>query len=200
MKFNGGLVKLGSTYLVKSATINCSSWNHAQTISWTNTDQVSQRRAASLTHYEFIRQRRYNSDHSLWNVMHMNSVDTTHCLCNNYIINSDWCILFDMHRAGIWSQSFPSALFHLMACRMLGAKQLLEAMLSYRHLTISKKSQWNLNPNTNVFPHQNAFQNLYKMSTSLPLPQRVNIMFGLMKFVLHCDAYLGLLTISRVEK
>ena len=50
-----------------------------------------------------------------------------------------------------------SALFQIMACRLLRAKPLSEPMLGYSQLDILRnKLQWNFNQNTKLFIHANA--------------------------------------------
>ena len=60
-----------------------------------------------------------------------------------------------------------------MACRLTGAKSLSEPMLEYCivNWTLGNKLQWNLNQNSCVFIHENAFENVvWKMAAILSRP------------------------------
>ena len=68
-------------------------------------------------------------------------------------INSPLAVVYMCQWAG-------SALVQLMACRLFGAKLLLEPCWLIGNWTLMNKFQWNSNQNTNLFIHQNAFKNV----------------------------------------
>ena len=56
-------------------------------------------------------------------------------------------------------QGVGSALFQIMACRLFGPKPLSQPMLDLCQLDRGNKLQWNLNENSKLFIHENAFEN-----------------------------------------
>ena len=79
------------------------------------------------------------------------------------VINSSPPSVAYMNR---WTRS---ALVQVMACCLFGAKPLPEPMLTYWELN---QIQWNLNQNTKLFIHENAFENvIWKMVAISSRPQ-----------------------------
>ena len=62
-----------------------------------------------------------------------------------------------------------------MACRLIGAKPLLEPMLEFVNWTHRKKLWWNFNQNSYILIQENAFENIVcETAIILSRPRRVN--------------------------
>ena len=57
-------------------------------------------------------------------------------------------------------QWIGSALVQIMACRLIGANHYLNQCWEIVNWTLKNKIHWNLNSNTNIFIHENAFENI----------------------------------------
>ena len=62
-----------------------------------------------------------------------------------------------------------------MACRLDGAKPILNQCWNIVNWTLRNKLQWNFNRNLNIFIEENAFENVaWKMAAILSRPQCIN--------------------------
>ena len=60
-----------------------------------------------------------------------------------------------------------------MACRLIGAKPLSEAMLDIVNWPLGNKLQWNLNRNLHIFIEKDAFENVVKKLAAICLGHNV---------------------------
>ena len=69
-----------------------------------------------------------------------------------------------------------SKLVQIMACRLFGAKPLLEPMLTFLNWILTIKLKWSSNQDTKFFIHENIFKNAYvKWRPFCPMVDELNI-------------------------